>query len=169
MAVLGLCCCTWAFSVCGKHGLVSSCWMWASHCGGFFCCRAWALGCVGLSNCCTQVHLTHNMWRILIPGPGIEPMPPALAGGFLTTGPLGKFKTWSWCQEDILKEEHDNIYILKNYCSISFGDELERGGQWGGWVGESEGQAGDFGLNLGGSCWPSKIGGGLFSREKQPI
>jgi len=33
------------------------------------------------------------MWRILIPGPGIEPMPPALAGGFLTTGPLGKFKT----------------------------------------------------------------------------
>ena len=37
-------------------------------------------------------------------------------------------------QEDILKEEHDNIYILKNYCSISFGDELERGGQWGGWV-----------------------------------
>ena len=28
------------------------------------------------------------MWDL--PGPGIEPMPPALAGGFLTTEPPGK-------------------------------------------------------------------------------
>ena len=35
MAVLGLCCCTWAFSSCGA---------WASHCGGFCCCGARALG-----------------------------------------------------------------------------------------------------------------------------
>ena len=28
------------------------------------------------------------MWDL--PGPGIEPVPPALAGGFLTTGPPGK-------------------------------------------------------------------------------
>ena len=28
------------------------------------------------------------MWDL--PGPGIEPVSPALAGGFLTTGPLGK-------------------------------------------------------------------------------
>ena len=27
---------------------------------------------------------------ILIPGPGIEPVSPALVGGFLTTGPPGK-------------------------------------------------------------------------------
>ena len=27
---------------------------------------------------------------ILVPPPGIEPMSPALQGGFLTTGPLGK-------------------------------------------------------------------------------
>ena len=27
---------------------------------------------------------------ILVPQPGIEPMSPALAGGFLTTGPPGK-------------------------------------------------------------------------------
>ena len=93
--LLGLCCCTWAFSSCGKHGLVSSCWMWASHCGGLSCCRAWALGCVGLSSCNTQVQLPHNMWRTLIPGPGIEAMSPALPGGFLTTGPVGKSKTWS--------------------------------------------------------------------------
>ena len=24
--------------------MISSCGAWASHCGGFFCCRAWALG-----------------------------------------------------------------------------------------------------------------------------
>ena len=28
---------------------------------------------------------------ILVPGPGIEPTSPALEGGFLTTGPPGKF------------------------------------------------------------------------------
>ena len=27
---------------------------------------------------------------VLVPGPGIEPMSPALEGGFLTTGPPGK-------------------------------------------------------------------------------
>ena len=30
---------------CGEWGLLSSCVARASHCGGFFCCRAWALGC----------------------------------------------------------------------------------------------------------------------------
>ena len=30
-----------------------------------------------------------NMWNL--PRPGIEPMSPALAGRFLTTGPPGKF------------------------------------------------------------------------------
>ena len=28
--------------------------------------------------------------RILVPGPGIQPAPPALEGGVLTTGPPGK-------------------------------------------------------------------------------
>ena len=28
---------------------------WASHCGGFSCCRAQALGCSGFSNCSTQL------------------------------------------------------------------------------------------------------------------
>ena len=35
MVALGLRCCTRAFSSCGAH---------ASHCGGFSCCGAWALG-----------------------------------------------------------------------------------------------------------------------------
>ena len=34
-ALLGLHCCTWAFFGCGE---------WTSHCGGFSCCRAQALG-----------------------------------------------------------------------------------------------------------------------------
>ena len=32
--------------------------------------------------------LPEEMWQL--PGPGIEPMSPALAGGFLTTGPPGE-------------------------------------------------------------------------------
>ena len=33
--------------------------------------------------------IAHNMW--ILPGPGITPMSPALAEGFLITGPPGKF------------------------------------------------------------------------------
>ena len=36
LVVLGLCCCTRAFSSCSKWGLLSSCGVQASHCGGFF-------------------------------------------------------------------------------------------------------------------------------------
>ena len=38
LAVLGLCCCTWAFSNCGEQELISSCGAQASHCVGFSCC-----------------------------------------------------------------------------------------------------------------------------------
>ena len=48
LAALGLHCCTQAFSSYGKRGLSSSCSAWASHCGVFSCCRAQALGHVGL-------------------------------------------------------------------------------------------------------------------------
>ena len=44
LVVLGLHCYAWAFSSCGEWGLLSSCVARASHCGGFFCCRAWAPG-----------------------------------------------------------------------------------------------------------------------------
>ena len=42
----------------------------------------------GCSSCGTRAQLLHGMWDL--PGPGIEPMSPALAGGFLTTAPPGK-------------------------------------------------------------------------------
>ena len=80
--------CTQAFSSCSEWGLLSSCNALASHCGGFSCCRAQAVGRVGLSSCGSQAELLCSMWGL--PGPGIEPMSPALAGGFLTTGPPEK-------------------------------------------------------------------------------
>ena len=79
----------------------------ASHCGGFSCCGAWALGTQAsvvaaheLSSCGSQAlehrlssygawaQLLRGMWGL--PGPGLEPVSPALAGGFLTTAPPGK-------------------------------------------------------------------------------
>ena len=86
LAALGLCCCVWAFSGCGSQ---------ASHCGGFSCCRAQALGTQAsvvvahrLSSCGSRAQLLHGMWDL--PGPGLEPVSPALAVGFLTTAPRGK-------------------------------------------------------------------------------
>ena len=44
LVVLGLCCCAWAFSSCGKWGLLSSDSVKASHCSGFSYCKAQELG-----------------------------------------------------------------------------------------------------------------------------
>ena len=98
MAALGLCCCAQASSSCGA---------WASHCGGFSCGGARALGTqasvvaahglsscgsqaleLRLSSCGTRVYLLRGTWDL--PGPGLEPVSAALAGGFLATAPPGK-------------------------------------------------------------------------------
>ena len=86
MAALCLRCCAWAFPGCGAR---------ASHCSGFSCCGAWDLGMQAsvvaacrLSSCGARAWLLHSMWDL--PGPGIEPVSPALAGRFLTTAPPGK-------------------------------------------------------------------------------
>ena len=47
-----------------------------------------ALGCVGFSSCGAQALLVQGMWNL--PGPGVEPVSPALPDRFLTTGPPGK-------------------------------------------------------------------------------
>ena len=64
-------------------------------CSSFSCCRAWAVGtwafivvARGLSSCGSRGQLLCGMWDL--PRPGLEPMSPALAGGFLTTAPPGK-------------------------------------------------------------------------------
>ena len=41
-----------------------------------------------LSSCGSRTQLLRGMWDL--PGPGLEPVSPALAGGFLTTAPPGK-------------------------------------------------------------------------------
>ena len=50
----------------------------------------WTMGSrhVGFSSCGTWAELLRGMWDL--PGPGIEPVSPALAGGVLTTAPPGK-------------------------------------------------------------------------------
>ena len=55
--------------------------------GLFSSCGSWALE-YRLGSCGTPGQLPHNMWRL--PGAGIKPVSPALAGGFITTGPPGK-------------------------------------------------------------------------------
>ena len=79
----------------------------ASHCSSFSCCRTQAVGVLAsvvaegwlgncgsralehwLSSCSTQAYLLLTTWEL--PGPGVEPMTPALAGGFSTTRPPGK-------------------------------------------------------------------------------
>ena len=57
---------------------------------GFSSCGARASVVVarGLSSCGAQAFLLCGMWDLL--GPGLDPMSPALAGGFLTTVPPGK-------------------------------------------------------------------------------
>ena len=136
MAALGLRCCTWAFSSCGERGATLHwgswatfcCRAWASHCGGFSCSGARALGARAsvvvarrlsscgsralelrlsscgsralehrLSSCGARAQLFRSMWDL--PGPGLKPMSPVLAGGFLTTVPPGKSLMYSFnCQ-----------------------------------------------------------------------
>ena len=50
-----------------------------------------------------QTQLSRGMWNL--PRPGIKPMSPALVGGFLTTGPSGRSRTY-------LKIEHKFMLIL---------------------------------------------------------
>ena len=90
-----------------RAGATLCCGARASHCSGFPCCGTWALGtwasavaARGLSSCGSQAlerrlsscgawaQLLRGMWDL--PGPGPEPVSPALAGGFLTTAPPGK-------------------------------------------------------------------------------
>ena len=87
LAVLGLRFCARAFSSCGKRGplfiavrgpLTIAASLVAEH----------RLQSRRLSSCGTRSLLLRGMWDL--PGPGIEPVSPALAGRFSTTAPPGK-------------------------------------------------------------------------------
>ena len=77
--------CLQTFSSFSGQRLLSSCGAQVSHCGGFACRRA-----VSREGSVVVVHRLScwGMWNL--PRPGIEPMSPALAGEFFTTGPPGK-------------------------------------------------------------------------------
>ena len=80
------------FRCSSTRGRLSSCRTQASHCSGFSCCRTqapgWAGGPQWLQHAGLEVlpHVESFQTR-----PGIELVYPALAGGFLTSGPAGKF------------------------------------------------------------------------------
>ena len=98
-----------------RAGATLCCSVRASHCGGFSCCRAWALatrasvvvarrlhqlwlaGFIScgswalerrLSSCGARAQLLRGMWDL--PGPGLKLVSPALTGGFSATAPPGK-------------------------------------------------------------------------------
>ena len=87
MAVLGLRFCVRAFSSCGERRplfiavrgpLTVAASPVAEH----------RLQTRRLSSCGSQASLLRGMWDL--PRPGLKPVSPALAGGFLTTAPPGK-------------------------------------------------------------------------------
>ena len=61
--------------------------------------------------------------RILVPGPGIEPMSPALQGGFLTTGAPGKPCPRSFKEKNKINQKYPiftciiDIFSLQLYPS----------------------------------------------------
>ena len=73
--------------------LLSSYGTQASHCSGFSCGRAQALG-HRIGSYGTWAELLQGM--LDLPRPGIQPMSPALAGGFFTPEPPGKPLSWSF-------------------------------------------------------------------------
>ena len=84
----------WVFIAVGGFSLVAASGGYSSlWCVGFslgWLLLLWSKGsrCAGFSSCGAWAQLFHSMWDL--PRPGLEPMSPALAGGFLTTAPPGK-------------------------------------------------------------------------------
>ena len=122
LAALGLHCCTQAFSSCGVR---------ASHCSGFSCCGARALGARasvvvarGLSSCGSRALecwlSSCGPWASLLRGMWDLPRP-ALAGRFLATAPPGKSELASGVTET-LYQLIDSSFPLPsapgNHCSI---------------------------------------------------
>ena len=83
----------------GEWGLPCICGVQASHCDGFSCCKARAVGASASAVVAPRIYstgstvVTHGPWDL--PGPGLKLMSPALAGGFFTTEPPGKLQSLS--------------------------------------------------------------------------
>ena len=87
MAVLSLRFCPRAFSSCGERGP-----LFIVVCGPLTIAASLVaehrLQTRRLSSCGSRAQLLRGMWDL--PRPGLEPVSPALAGGFPTTAPPGK-------------------------------------------------------------------------------
>ena len=87
-------CLRWVFIAAHGLSLVAVSGGYSSlRCAGFslrWLLLLWSMGSrhAGFSSCDARAQLLRGMWGL--PGPGLEPVSPALAGGFLTTVPPGK-------------------------------------------------------------------------------
>ena len=92
----------------------SSCGPWAQYCGS----QALELG---LSTCSTGAQLLQDMWDL--PGPGIEPTSPKLAGGFFTTEPPGN-PCDDYSSYPCYRSLRDCVNTCIDYLVISCNDPL---------------------------------------------
>ena len=118
-----------------RAGATLRCGAWASHCGGFSCCGTPALGswasvvlARGLSSCGSQAlerrlsscgsraQLLRGMWDL--PRPGLKPLSPGLASGFLTTVPSGKSQVFYFKTVILFQDRFTDRYI--NYRFLKF-------------------------------------------------
>ena len=95
MVVLGLHCCARAFSSLDEQGLLFAVvhgllLQW------FPLVKSTGTRHMGCSSCGAQAYLLWGIWNL--PKPGIEPVSPAWAGGFLSSVPPGKSWILSFCQ-----------------------------------------------------------------------
>ena len=145
LAALGLRCCAWAFSSCSELALlfiavrgllIAVASLVVEHglqvCRLHSSCGWWALE-RRLGSCGAQAQLLCSIQGL--PGPGLEPVSPALAGEFLTTTSPGKPRTFSFLinslyifleqfqvyrkiQWKVQRVPHPQFPLLLKYCII---------------------------------------------------
>ena len=121
LAALGLCCCMQAFSSCSEWGY-SSLQCASLSFRGFSCCGAQILGtwasvfvAQGLNRCSAWALVAHAMCSL--PGPGTEPMSPALSDGVLSTVSPGKLRTY-YCELKFCSALHIQSFHVPHSNSI---------------------------------------------------
>ena len=99
-------------------GATLRCATQASHSGGFSCCGVHALGAWASLVVTHGLLFARDTWTL--PGPGIEPMSSALAGGFLATVPPGKSHTLFYTLYSVLTSAMGLHTLLQCFCVLLF-------------------------------------------------
>ena len=92
-----------------ESGGYSSLWCMGSHCSGFSCYRAQALGAQASLAVAHRHSWLCGMWDL--PRPGIELVCPALHGRFVTTGPAGKPLSILFLKQAVLLKASDSFIL----------------------------------------------------------